>query len=324
MFFKKFLFLFIVFRITQTIKHSIIDLSNNTERIDPLIKEMQNYQENYNQIPLYKTDPNHLKFLPTNYQMINRCDLRSNATESDFYYFLPVLKGKLHTVGEIIEFENICFKTNKFKIDKITISETILSIFSSDSKSFFCQDSYIISLSNFHKIQTNYFNGEHKIILKNLNESDLLDIQINGVRLFTFCQGFLSSAHSFLMTLQLYLGGLGKDPNARFPIVSPKVPDYMEKANIRFLSKFTNNILKKREDIYGKAILNFDVSEIKTGDFLAIYRLDGLDSLIMLGTGSHIGHSAVACWIDNELYILESQDGWYWPKRGIQRNKWST
>ena len=30
----------------------------------------------------------------------------------------------------------------------------------------------------------------------------------------------------------------------------------------------------------------------------------------------------VCSWIDDELYVLESQDGWYWPKKGIQRNKW--
>jgi hypothetical protein len=23
------------------------------------------------------------------------------------------------------------------------------------------------------------------------------------------------------------------------------------------------------------------------------------------------------------MQVVESQDGWYWPKHGIQRNKWS-
>jgi hypothetical protein len=27
-------------------------------------------------------------------------------------------------------------------------------------------------------------------------------------------------------------------------------------------------------------------------------------------------------WIDGELYVVESQDGWYWPRRRIQKNKW--
>lgn len=43
----------------------------------------------------------------------------------------------------------------------------------------------------------------------------------------------------------------------------------------------------------------------------------------MYGSGSHAGHSVLALRFDGELYIIESQDGWYWPNHGIQRNKWS-
>lgn len=64
---------------------------------------------------------------------------------------------------------------------------------------------------------------------------------------------------------------------------------------------------------------------IQSGDFLAILRLDGLDPIIMYGSGSHIGHSVMALrfWDDEELYIVESQDGWYWPNHGLQRTKFS-
>jgi hypothetical protein len=70
--------------------------------------------------------------------------------------------------------------------------------------------------------------------------------------------------------------------------------------------------------------VEYDPSLIQSGDFLAIMRLDGLDPIIMYGSGTHAGHSTVALRMeDNELYIIESQDGWYWPRNGIQRNKWS-
>ena len=52
-------------------------------------------------------------------------------------------------------------------------------------------------------------------------------------------------------------------------------------------------------------------------------RLDGLDPIIMYGTGSHIGHSTMALRFDGELYIVESQDAWYWPTHGLQRTKWA-
>ena len=37
-----------------------------------------------------------------------------------------------------------------------------------------------------------------------------------------------------------------------------------------------------------------------------LFRLDGIDPVIMYGTGSWNGHVAIACWIEGELYLLES------------------
>merc|ERR1711990_794694 len=39
----------------------------------------------------------------------------------------------------------------------------------------------------------------------------------------------------------------------------------------------------------------------------------------MYGTGSRSGHSVMALRMDGELYIVESQDAWYWPTHRIQR-----
>jgi len=52
-------------------------------------------------------------------------------------------------------------------------------------------------------------------------------------------------------------------------------------------------------------------------------RLDGLDPMIMYGTGSHSGHSVAALRMDGQLYIVESQDAWYWPTHRIQRTLFS-
>ncbi len=41
-------------------------------------------------------------------------------------------------------------------------------------------------------------------------------------------------------------------------------------------------------------VQTLDASLIKSGDYLAIARLDGLDPLIMWGIGSATGHSAIA------------------------------
>lgn len=112
------------------------------------------------------------------------------------------------------------------------------------------------------------------------------------------------------------MGGLGTNPY--LPIIGSHVPEYMEKANVEFLRESIGWDLEVRpvQEVF------MDPSEIKTGDYFMVFRLDGLDEFIMYGTGSHVGHSVMALWVDDELYLAESQDGWYWPIHNIQLNKY--
>lgn len=65
--------------------------------------------------------------------------------------------------------------------------------------------------------------------------------------------------------------------------------------------------------------VDIDESMVKSGDFFGVTRLDGLNPLIMYGTGSHIGHCTTALRFDDGLYIVESQGAAFWPVQGIQR-----
>jgi len=78
--------------------------------------------------------------------------------------------------------------------------------------------------------------------------------------------------------------------HGKVPMFDPKVPEYMEKANKDFLKWATNFTLVERET----RKVDIDENEIKSGDYFAILRLDGLDPLIMYGTGSHSGHTVMA------------------------------
>jgi hypothetical protein len=44
----------------------------------------------------------------------------------------------------------------------------------------------------------------------------------------------------------------------------------------------------------------------------------------MIMTGSHAAHAAVALWEDSQLYIVESQDAWYFGSEssGVQKSKY--
>lgn len=126
-----------------------------------------------------------------------------------------------------------------------------------------------------------------------------------------FCDGYIDSFINVLKTLQAFIGGIGVDPN--LPIIGSHVPEYMEKANLEFLNETLGYDLQPRKI----TSYDYDESLIQSGDFLAVMRLDGIDPIIMYGSGTHAGHSVMALRFDDGLYVIESQDGWYWPRHGI-------
>mmetsp|Transcript_41295 Transcript_41295/g.57479 ORF Transcript_41295/g.57479 Transcript_41295/m.57479 type:complete len:321 (+) Transcript_41295:286-1248(+) len=74
--------------------------------------------------------------------------------------------------------------------------------------------------------------------------------------------------------------------------------------------------------VKGNVFVNLDKNLIQSGDFFALLRFNGNDVAVQYGSGSHAGHAVMALWIDDELYILESNVNKGWPKGGLQKNKW--
>jgi hypothetical protein len=182
-----------------------------------------------------------------------------------------------------------------------------------------CSELFIFHTSNHNFMQFVAFQGTHEIVLKRITQDDKDEIRVNGIKLYGFCTGLVNTIKSFFKTLKAFYGGLGVDPNAKNPKFRPNIPKDMEKANLRILELFNHDTPERRKN---NTIVNIDKNLIKSGDFLLISRFDGIDQLIMIGAGGKSGHSAVCTWMDGELYVVESQSGWYWPRSGIQKNKW--
>jgi hypothetical protein len=115
-----------------------------------------------------------------------------------------------------------------------------------------------------------------------------------------FCTGYVETFVSVIKTLLAFVGGLSEDPS--LPIFGTHVPYYMEVINVDFLNSTMGYVLEPRE----VNEIELNEKEINSGDFISITRLDGLDPIIMYGSGSHAGHSVMALRFDGELYIVES------------------
>ena len=208
------------------------------------------------------------------------CLKRPNPLNPDIFYFAPVYKAKLYKENDSNEFESGCFKKNKAILQKLSKEETIIEIKSEEKSSLFCHDTFIIHTSNINKIHVSMLEGTHIITLNNLSENDLDEIALNSIRIMGFCQGIIPSLKSLFYSLEAFIGGLGKDPNHLIPLFRPHIPKYQLNANLRMLDLYMNWKPEFRND----TVLNINEKEIKTGDFIAISRFDGLDNIIMIGT----------------------------------------
>ena len=252
-------------------------------------------------------------------QLEDLCLRRPYHKTAEPWYFAPVFRTKMKKVGEKYSFSSRCFEKNIVAFKEMSKDKIVLSLDNSGKIDTWCSELFIFHTSNHNYLQFVAFEGSHEIVLKRITQDDKDEIKVNGIKLYGFCAGLVNTVKSLLKTIKAFYGGLGVDPKAKNPKFRPNIPKDMEKVNLRMLELFNHYTPERRKN---NTIVYFDKKVIHSGDFLLISRMDGLDPLIMIGSGGRSGHSAVCSWIDDELYVLESQSGWYWPKEGIQRNKW--
>lgn len=167
-------------------------------------------------------------------------------------------------------------------------------------KSLLCKDWFFFGTTEFYHVETIFFSGTHSITFTNLNDQARKDLAFVGLNVYMFCGGYIDTFISVFKTVLAFAGGLGTDPD--LPIIGSHVPYYMEYQNLVFLNDTMGYQLKEREI----QEVQIDPDTINSGDFFAIMRLDGVDPLIMYGSGTHAGHSVMALRIEGELYIVES------------------
>ena len=100
-------------------------------------------------------------------------------------------------------------------------------------KSLLCREHLFMSTTDRHHVEGFFMPFTHTMTFKNLDQDDLDDIRVDGLRMYMFCHGIIDEFISVFNTLKLYIGGLGADP--RYPIIGSHVPKYMEDANVEFL-----------------------------------------------------------------------------------------
>ena len=181
----------------------------------------------------------------------------------------------------------------------------------SEKKSFLCLEFIMISSGKTTNPQLLVLPGTHFFKFNKIYMTihEINYIKKHGLKVLRSCDNSWNWVKSTFMTFKLFAGLIFGDTH---------LPIYQEKANIDMIEKITGFKWGYRKSFEHIPIKKEDVS---SGDFFAISRFDGLDNMIHLGTGSRVGHSTMALWRGDKLFICESQDAEYFPTKGIQCNE---
>jgi hypothetical protein len=112
-------------------------------------------------------------------------------------------------------------------------------------RSLTCGDSYLWGNTETLHFEEFLFKGTHTLKFKATGDDAIANLKSFGLETYLFCEHLQDELLSVITTLKAFVGGLGM--HGKGPLFSPKVPEYMEKANVEFLKWSVNWELEERE-----------------------------------------------------------------------------
>ena len=244
-------------------------------------------------------------------------DRQPDMGPTDTGMLLPVFGAQINAENPKATYKGRCFEEITFKYEKTSESTFDVEVTTAKPKSTMCKDVILFANTEIQHFEVFFFSGTHKYTFQMNTPEVQADVGFGGIKAFAFCENVIQDIESLWNTIKCFLGGISDHPY--IPVIGSHVPAYMEKANIEFLKETIGLEMEVRET----QEVHINPDTIRSGDFFGVMRLDGLDPMIMYGTGAKIGHNVMALRFDGELYIVESQDAWYWPTHGLQKTKWA-
>lgn len=190
--------------------------------------------------------------------------------------------GNISAKTPDLTFTGRCFDF-KVHYENRTESSFDIVVTTSQKKSLLCKDYIFFGNNELRHIDLYFEGGDHRITFQ-LPAEAIVDFDFNGLQIFQFCSGIEEEAISLFHTLEAFVGGITDHP--LLPYIGSHTPAYMEKANLDFIYETMGLEIEKRDITQ----VNVPADYIQSGDFFLIMRLDGLDPMIMVGTGSHGAH----------------------------------
>jgi hypothetical protein len=218
---------------------------------------------------------------------------------NSYYESLPVHVATLPVDGSSVTWSASCFNNMQATFTVNAGSGGVITLDARNNSQADCDDWYLFSGASWNYwLDVGTKNSNRTVTIKAWHSQDeWQDLQANGMQVMIMPCGIKGTIESAIKTVGLFIGDDIVKPNMDFLLERKVYPAPWVK--------------------FGKEQV-IDAKLIKSGFYLAIAKLDGLDPLVMWGTGGRTGHSAVLVWEGDQLYVCESTDAnpfgkVYWP-----------
>ncbi|XP_023336294.1 uncharacterized protein LOC111707424 isoform X2 [Eurytemora carolleeae] len=230
------------------------------------------------------------------------------AADLPYFKILPKYLGSFPP-GKSETFLNFtCFQTIKIETVPIGGGAVELTIEHEDPDNILCHRSFIVSTGSTFQIDEFFGAGKKTYTIQSTFTSvDTWDIFTRGPRVFMYPMTPEDLTYNLAATAALFE-----------PVLTEGVSENFANMNREFLSSYAGIKMELND---GPGVLHIPEELIGNGDTFNIMRLDGLDPMIAWAMGAATGHTGIALWRNETLYICESNaKSAYWPVNGIQCN----
>lgn len=225
---------------------------------------------------------------------------------ASYYEFLPVQMGTPLFPNVAQTWSGSCFASTSATLTLSATGGTVT--FTASNPTGLCDDLYLfVTAYKMRIFDLSALSAGRAFVIDTWEANELAYIQTFGLASLILPCGLIGTITSAVNTIELFVSSDLLDINAQFLQQRGVYPP---------MTAFNQHQV-------------VDPSLVKSGDYLAIARFDGLDPMIMFGTGGRTGHSAVCVWDNGTLFVVESTDAnpfgaVYWPPPyGIIRTEYT-
>ena len=163
------------------------------------------------------------------------CDNREpGGTDTSAMAFFPVFSGDISAANPKVTYAGKCFEEITFEYSKTSDTTFDVLVTTANPKSHLCNDTILFANTEIQHFEVFYFKGQHKLSFDMITPETQADVNFGGIKAFGFCDGIIPEIESLWNFAKCFLGGLSD--HTKWPIIGSHVPEYMEKANVAFLS----------------------------------------------------------------------------------------